>query len=107
MIQDRCSTSIRHPAEEALKEIIRKKQKGEKIERPTEPMRGNVVNLMDALRRGRPASGKEGQEANCGAARNAIPHHRQEGQGNCEARCPIQQPTEEGWLEQLLGRRSA
>ena len=36
--------------EEALKEIIRKKQKGEKIERPKEPTRGNVVNLMDALR---------------------------------------------------------
>jgi DNA end-binding protein Ku len=36
--------------EDALKEIIRKKQKGEKIERPEEPKRSNVVNLMDALR---------------------------------------------------------
>ncbi len=36
--------------EEALKELIRKKQKGEKIERPKEPARSNVVNLMDALR---------------------------------------------------------
>jgi len=36
--------------EEALKELLRKKQKGEKIERPKEPARTNVVNLMDALR---------------------------------------------------------
>jgi DNA end-binding protein Ku len=36
--------------EDALKDLIRKKQKGEKIERPKEPQRSNVVNLMDALR---------------------------------------------------------
>ena len=36
--------------EDALKDLIRKKQKGEKIERPKEPSRGNVINLMDALR---------------------------------------------------------
>jgi DNA end-binding protein Ku len=36
--------------EDALKELIRKKQKGERIERPKEPTRSNVVNLMDALR---------------------------------------------------------
>ena len=36
--------------EDALKELLRKKQKGEKIERPKEPSRSNVVNLMDALR---------------------------------------------------------
>jgi DNA end-binding protein Ku len=36
--------------EDALKELLRKKQKGEKIERPKEPPRSNVVNLMDALR---------------------------------------------------------
>ena len=36
--------------EQALKEIIEKKASGEKIERPKEPARGNVVNLMDALR---------------------------------------------------------
>ena len=34
----------------ALKELIEKKAKGEKIERPKEPARSNVVNLMDALR---------------------------------------------------------
>jgi DNA end-binding protein Ku len=37
--------------ENALKELLRKKQKGERIERPKEPSRTNVVNLMDALRR--------------------------------------------------------
>jgi DNA end-binding protein Ku len=36
--------------ENALKELLRKKQKGERIERPKEPSRANVVNLMDALR---------------------------------------------------------
>ena len=33
-----------------MKELISKKQKGEKIERPKEPTRSNVVNLIDALR---------------------------------------------------------
>jgi DNA end-binding protein Ku len=36
--------------EEAVKELLRKEQKGEKIERPREPARTNVVNLMEALR---------------------------------------------------------
>jgi DNA end-binding protein Ku len=36
--------------EGALKDLIRKKQKGEKIERPAERAPSNVVNLMDALR---------------------------------------------------------
>jgi DNA end-binding protein Ku len=36
--------------ETALKELLRKKQKGERIERPKEPSRTNVVNLIDALR---------------------------------------------------------
>jgi len=36
--------------EGALKELIQKKQKGERIDRPKEPARSNVVNLMDALR---------------------------------------------------------
>jgi DNA end-binding protein Ku len=37
--------------EDALKELLRKKDKGEKIEAPREPRSENVVNLMDALRR--------------------------------------------------------
>jgi DNA end-binding protein Ku len=46
--------------ENALKELLRKKQKGEKIERPREPARTNVVNLMEALRQSvKVASGKQ------------------------------------------------
>ena len=37
--------------EDALKDLIRKKQKGEKIERAKEPQRSNVVDLMDALKK--------------------------------------------------------
>ena len=37
--------------ENALRELLRKKQKGDRIERPKEPSRTTVVNLMDALRR--------------------------------------------------------
>ena len=36
--------------EDALKELLKKKQKGEKIEAPGEARPSNVVNLMDALR---------------------------------------------------------
>ena len=36
--------------EDALKELLEKKQKGEKIERAKEPARSNVIDLMDALR---------------------------------------------------------
>ena len=36
--------------EDALKELLRKKQKGEKIERPIESKPSNVVDLMEALR---------------------------------------------------------
>jgi DNA end-binding protein Ku len=36
--------------ENAVKELLRKKQKGERIERAKEPAPSNVVNLMDALR---------------------------------------------------------
>jgi DNA end-binding protein Ku len=43
--------------EDALKELIKKKQKGEKIERPKERAPSNVVNLMDALRQSVRAEG--------------------------------------------------
>jgi DNA end-binding protein Ku len=36
--------------EDALKELLKKKQHGEKIERPKERAPSNVVSLMDALR---------------------------------------------------------
>jgi DNA end-binding protein Ku len=37
--------------ENALKDLLRKKQKGEKISAPQQPETSNVINLMDALRR--------------------------------------------------------
>jgi DNA end-binding protein Ku len=37
--------------EDALKELLKKKQSGEKIEAPREREPAKVVNLMDALRR--------------------------------------------------------
>jgi DNA end-binding protein Ku len=37
--------------EDALKELLKKKQAGEKIEAPKEPAPAKVINLMDALRR--------------------------------------------------------
>jgi DNA end-binding protein Ku len=37
--------------EDALKELLKKKQSGQKIERPTEHAPAKVINLMDALRR--------------------------------------------------------
>jgi DNA end-binding protein Ku len=37
--------------EDALKELLRKKQAGQKIEVPKEPTPAKVINLMDALRR--------------------------------------------------------
>jgi len=55
--------------EDALKDLLRKKQKGEKIERPQERAPSNVINLMDALRQ----SVKGGGEAPSGRARQAAP----------------------------------
>jgi DNA end-binding protein Ku len=43
--------------EDALKELLRKKQKGEKIEQPKERAPSNVINLMDALRNSLKAEG--------------------------------------------------
>ena len=43
--------------EDALKELLKKKQEGKPIERPERPKPTNVVNLMDALRQRVEASG--------------------------------------------------
>jgi DNA end-binding protein Ku len=65
--------------ENALKELLRKKQKGERIERPKEPSRTNVVNLMDALRRSvaqekrAPASSKKGRKRVAGQTEMLLP----------------------------------
>ena len=65
--------------ENALKELLRKKQKGERIERPKEPSRTNVVNLIDALRRSvaeekrAPALAKKGRKRIAGQTEMLLP----------------------------------
>jgi len=65
--------------EDALKELLRKKQKGEKIERAKEPSRTNVVNLMDALRqslqqeKGQPARPKKSRKRIDGQTEMLLP----------------------------------
>jgi DNA end-binding protein Ku len=62
--------------ENALKELLRKKQSGERIERAKEPTRTNVVNLMDALRASlqteRAGATKAAGNACCGSSANAF-----------------------------------
>ncbi|HMF25787.1 MAG TPA: Ku protein [Pseudolabrys sp.] len=50
--------------EDALKEILRKKEHGEKIDVPREPGSAKVINLMDALRRS-----AKGENATAGRSR--------------------------------------
>ncbi len=62
--------------EDALKELLRNKQRGEKIERVREPAPSNVINLMDALRQsvkasGGRAAGGAGADKSGGGARRA------------------------------------
>src|SRR5215469_7790296 len=64
--------------ENALKDLLRKKQKGEKVERPKEPARTNVVNLMDALRQSVQASG--GKQSTAARARTKKSKKRIAGQ---------------------------
>jgi len=59
--------------EDALKELLRKKQKGQKIEAPKEQAPSNVVNLMDALRKSVAA---ESGSRRKGASRRAAAHPR-------------------------------
>jgi len=58
--------------EDALKDLLRKKQKGEKIEPPKERAPSNVINLMDALRRS--VHGERAGRRKTGARGHA--HHR-------------------------------
>jgi DNA end-binding protein Ku len=57
--------------EDALKELLKKKQEGKPIERPERPKPTNVVNLMDALRRSVEASGTEEKATRPGAHEKA------------------------------------
>jgi Ku protein len=61
--------------EEALKDLLRKKQQGEKIERPKETRPSNVVDLMDALRQSVKA-GKGGGTSREKSASRGRTHHR-------------------------------
>ena len=49
--------------EDALKDLLRRKQKGEKIERPKERAPSNVINLMDALRQSLKAGGSSARRS--------------------------------------------
>ena len=55
--------------EDALKDLLRKKQKGEKIERTKEKAPSNVINLMDALRQSVKAGGSSSGVAGRGPAK--------------------------------------
>ena len=62
-----------------MKELLRKKQQGERIERAKEPARTNVVNLMDALRKSiaqemrTPARPKKGRKRTEGQTEMLLP----------------------------------
>jgi DNA end-binding protein Ku len=64
--------------EDALKELLKKKQHGEKIEAPQERTPAKVINLMDALRRSveseRGKGGDKGERRK--PARSRTTHHR-------------------------------
>ena len=60
--------------EDALKDLLKKKQEGKPIERPERPKPTNVVNLMDALRRSVEASGASAP----GKAKGRAPAHHSE-----------------------------
>ena len=64
--------------ENALEELLRKKRKGEKIKRPREAARTNVVNLMEALRQSVKAAG--GKQSSATRAQSKKGKKRIEGQ---------------------------
>ena len=60
--------------EQALKELLKKKQGGEKIEAPKESRPSNVINLMDALRKS-----LEGDKGKAAEPSSGDPAHRSAG----------------------------
>src|SRR5947208_1883559 len=65
--------------EDALKELLKKKQEGKPIERPERPKPTNVVNLMDALRQSVEASGAStGSKATAHAPARRALHEKTE-----------------------------
>jgi len=61
--------------EDALKDLLRKKQEGKPIERPERREPTNVVNLMDALRRSVEVEGSRSAKAK---ARQPAARHQSE-----------------------------
>jgi DNA end-binding protein Ku len=64
--------------EDALKELLKKKQQGRPIERPEGREPTNVVNLMEALRRSVEASGSSASEKAKGPAQRGTPEKSQQ-----------------------------
>jgi len=62
--------------EDALKELLRKKQKGERIERPKETRPSNVVDLMEALRQSLNAEEGGGAAGGKSSSRRTARHRR-------------------------------
>src|SRR3954471_1791162 len=60
--------------EDALKDLLKKKQKGEKIERPKESKPSNVVDLMEALRQSVTADKGAGERRK--SSSHGTAHHR-------------------------------
>jgi DNA end-binding protein Ku len=63
--------------EDALKELLRKKQKGEKIEASKERAPSNVINLMDALRGSVKAEGGRAQTRSAKKGRKKVEGQRE------------------------------
>ena len=63
--------------EDALKELLRKKQKGEKIEAPKERAPSNVINLMDALRNSVKAEGSRAPARSAKKGRKKVEGQRE------------------------------
>jgi DNA end-binding protein Ku len=68
--------------ENALKELIKKKQRGEKLEKPKERPPGQVINLMDALRRSATAD----RRGSRGDAQRAATHRQRTSANRSSAR---------------------
>jgi DNA end-binding protein Ku len=59
--------------EQALKDLLKRKQEGKRIERPKDHTPSNVVNLMDALRKSVEAEAGGGRSARSSAAPRRAP----------------------------------
>jgi DNA end-binding protein Ku len=62
--------------EDALKDLLKKKQKGEKIDRPKETRPSNVVDLMEALRQSVSVEKRAGSAERRKSASRGTTHHR-------------------------------